>query len=215
MRTGPVAHALAIASACLALFAGAGAARAQPDPAIATIDNLDKALLETMKSADALGVKGRYKKLEPVIQRTLDLPVMTRYAVGEKWSSFSDADHQILIDAFTHLTIASYAHNFDGYGGESFQIDPGVQTRNLDKIVKTKLIRPKDKPVALNYRMRQDGGEWKVIDVYYGSISQLTIRRNDLASAAMVGGVKALTRNMNGQADKLMKTPKGKDDSVG
>jgi phospholipid transport system substrate-binding protein len=75
-------------------------------------------------------------------------------------------------------------------------------------------MRPNDKPVMLNYRMRQDGGSWKVIDIYYGgNISQLTIRRNDLAATAMVGGAKALTKNMNNQADKLLKTPRTKDES--
>lgn len=198
---------LIAAAAVFALMAGVGAgvARADTDPAITTIDALDKSLLETMKAAGDLGLKGRYQKLEPIVERTFNLPVMTRYAVGNKWNEFTDAERQGLIDAFTRLTVASYAHNFDGYGGEHFEISPDVQTRNLDKIVQTKLIRTNDKPVILNYRMRLADGTWKVIDIYYGSISQLTLRRNDLAATAMTGGAKALTKNMNGQADKLLK----------
>jgi phospholipid transport system substrate-binding protein len=200
-----LARPLAVAAAAFALMTGVGAARADTDPAIATIDALDTALLETMKAAGDLGVKGRYKKMEPAVEKAFNLPVMTRYAVGVKWTEFTDAERQALIDAFTRLTVASYAHNFDGYAGEHFEINPDVQTRNQDKIVLTKLIRPKDKPVALNYRMRLADGTWKVIDIYYGSISQLTLRRNDLAATAMVGGAKAMTKNMNSQADKLLK----------
>ena len=37
------------------------------------------------------------------------------------WNEFSDADHDTLTDAFTRLTVASYAHNFDGFGGEHFE----------------------------------------------------------------------------------------------
>jgi len=198
---------LIVAAAVFALVAGigAGVARAKTDPAIDTIDAFDKTLLETMKSAGDLGVKGRYHKLEPAVAKTFDLPVMTRYAVGAKWNEFNDTERQGLIDAFTHLTVASYAHNFDGYEGEHFEINPTVQTRNLDKIVQTKLIRTKDKPVVLNYRMRLADGTWKVIDIYYGSISQLTIRRNDLAATALTGGAKALTKNMNNQGDKLLR----------
>lgn len=186
---------------------GAGTARAaDADPAITPIDAFDKALLETMKAAGDLGLKGRYHKLEPVVQKAFNLPVMTRYAVGAKWADFTDTERQNLIDAFTRLTVASYAHNFDGYDGEHFELSPDVTTRNLDKIVQTKLIRPKDKPVVLNYRMRLDSGAWKVIDIYYGgNISQLTIRRNDLAATALTGGAKALAKNMNNQAEKLLK----------
>ncbi|HEX4180223.1 MAG TPA: ABC transporter substrate-binding protein [Caulobacteraceae bacterium] len=201
-----IARPLALVAASLGLlFAACPASAQDQDPAIATIDSLDKALLDTMKAAQDLGVKGRYDKLKPVVQRSFNLPVMTRFAVGAKWKDFSDADHDTLADAFTRLTVANYAHNFSGYGGEHFEINPNVQTRGLDKIVQTKLIRPNDTPVALNYRMRQDGGVWKVIDVYYGNISQLSIRRADLTAAAMTGGAKALAKNMNGQADKLLR----------
>jgi phospholipid transport system substrate-binding protein len=206
LKLGAAMTALALALGTLSLGSGGGIARAaDADPAIATIDAFDKTLLDTMKSADELGVKGRYKKLEPAIQKAFALPVMTRYAVGNKWSDFNDTDHQNLIDAFTRLTVASYAHNFDGYAGEHFEISPDVQTRNQDKIVQTKLIRPKDKPVTLNYRMRLADGGWKVIDIYYGSISQLTIRRNDLTATGVVSGANGLVRIMNGQADKLLK----------
>ena len=61
-------------------------------------------------------------------------------------------------------------------------------------------------------RLADDGG-WKVIDIYYkGNISQLTIRRNDLAATAMVGGAKALVRSMNNQAGKLLKGGRGQSD---
>jgi phospholipid transport system substrate-binding protein len=188
------------------LLATASAASAQAtDPAIPVIDNFDKALLETMKSAKDLGVNGRYHKLEPVIEQTFNLPAMTGFAVGTRWKSFNDADRQSVTDAFKRLTVSSYAHNFNGYGGEHFEIDPNVQTRGVDKIVQTKLVRPKDKPVSLNYRMRQDGATWKVIDIYYGNISQLSIRRSDLQTTAMTGGPKGLIKTMNEDADKLMK----------
>jgi phospholipid transport system substrate-binding protein len=200
---------LAAVAATIALLTGfgAGVARAaDADPAIPTIDAFDKALLDTMKNAQTLGVSGRYRKLEPAIRKAFNLSVMTRYAVGSKWNDFSDDEHQGLIDAFTRLTVASYAHNFNGYGGEHFEINPDVQTRNVDKIVQTQLIRLKDKPVILNYRLRLADGGWKVIDVYYnGNISQLTLRRNDLAATGMVGGAKGLTKTMNNQADKLLR----------
>ena len=204
-----LARPFAVVATALALLVGlgTGAARAaDTDPAVATLDTFHKALIETMKQGAELGVKGRYRKLEPVVKQTFNLPVMTRFAVGTKWSEFTDADHQALIDAFTRLTVASYAHNFDSYGGERFDVNPNGQTRGVDKIVQTKLIRPNDGPVTLNYRMRQVDGAWKVIDIYYGGgVSQLTVRRADLAATAMTGGAKALTKDLSDQADKLLK----------
>jgi phospholipid transport system substrate-binding protein len=182
----------------------AGPARAA-DPAASQIAAFDTALLDTMKQGAALGPKGRYRKLTPVIEHTFDLTAMTRFAVGPAWSGFSAAQQQAVTDAFERLTVASYAHNFSSYGGERFEIDPNIQTRGPDKIVQTHMIRQHDTPVALIYRMRQSGADWKVIDIYYGAISQLTTRRSDFAAPVAKGGASGLIAHLNTLIDNLMK----------
>jgi len=190
---------LLLAALTLALAPLAAApARAATDPAASQIATFDSALLDTMKQGAALGAKGRYHKLEPVIQRTFDLPAMARFAVGPTaWAKFTPQQQADVIDAFGKLTIASYARNFSGYGGESFNIDPNVVTRGPDKLVSTHLIRAHDGPVALLYRMRDSGGSWKVIDVYFNSISQLTTRRSDFAGPVASGGAPSLIAHLN------------------
>jgi phospholipid transport system substrate-binding protein len=163
-----------------------------------------------MKDGKSLGFKGRYAELKPVVEQTLDLKAMTAAAVGPTWSTLTPAQQAALVAAFTHLTVASYAHNFDAWSGQKFTLEPGVLTRpgvggKPDKIVQTKLIIKDADPVALAYRLRQepDGG-WKVIDIYYnGSISELSTRRSDFNGTLSTGGPKALIEKLNEQADKL------------
>lgn len=195
------------ALATLLLAAPAGAVRAADlEPAAQTIDGLDQALLATMKQADSLGMNGRFKKMQAAVDRTFDLKSMARFAVGPAWAKYSPADQALVTSAFGRLSAASYAHNFNSYSGEKFELDPAVDTRGVDKIVKTKLIPASGAPVLLNYRMRATSGSWKVIDVLFnGSISQLTTRRSDLASVAATGDAKAVAANLNAQADKLLK----------
>jgi phospholipid transport system substrate-binding protein len=188
----------------LAVALLAGQARAADDPAAGRVESFDSALLDSMKAGSAVGVAERYRKLAPVVERTFNLPVMTQFAVGPAWGKFTPAQQQAAIVAFTRLTTASYAHNFNAYGGERFEIDPGVVTRGPDKIVQTHLIRPHDAPVALTYRMRLAGDSWKVIDIYYGAISQLTTRRSDFAASIAAGGAPALIAHLTSLSDKLM-----------
>ena len=175
------------------------------DPAIPTIQAFDGALVETMKVGKSIGAEGRFRKLTPAVERTFDIPLMTRIAVGPAWAGYSAADQAALVKAFGRLTAANLAHNFDSYDGEQFKIDPAVQTRGPDKLVKTQLIPKSGAPTDLNYRMREAGGAWKVIDVYFGAISQLTAQRSDFASSATPGGAKVLAQKINTQADKLLK----------
>jgi phospholipid transport system substrate-binding protein len=173
------------------------------DPAAARIDTFDQALIDVLKAGPALGPKGRYQKLAPTIQASFDLPLMTQFAVGSSWASMSDTDHQALIAAFGRLSTASYAHNFDRFSGQKFTVDPTVTTRGADKIVKSQLLSG-DKTVQLIYRLRQAGGAWKIVDVYFDNISQLTTRRSDFAGPLAAGGAKGLLAHLNSTADKLL-----------
>ena len=53
--------------------------------------------------------------------------------------------------------------------------------------------------------MQQSGGTWKIIDVYTGSISQLTTRRSDFAASLASGGAQGLISHLNTLVENQMK----------
>ena len=163
-----------------------------------TVDSFDAALMDVMKNAEKLGYKGRFDKFVPVIEKTYDLPLMTRISVGPQWSSLTPDQQTKVTEAFKKLSIATYASRFDGYGGESFQITGESPANGGDDIVDTKLVRPNDEPVELNYRLRKNGDDWKIIDVYLsGTISQLANYRSEFAATLRSGGADALVALIN------------------
>ena len=175
------------------------------DPAAQQIRQFDDALLETMKQAGRLGPQGRYQKLDPVIAQSFDLPTMTRFAVGSTWSTLSPADQAALVKAFRRMTVATYAHNFDGYDNQRFTQEPNVETRGPDKLVRTHLVGGSEN-TDLTYRLRQSGGSWKIIDVYYnGAVSSLMGQRSEYASTLKAGGAAALVKKLNSHADELLR----------
>ncbi len=158
-----------------------------------------------MKEGSSLGVMGRYRRLEAAVQETFNLPLMTRFAVGPSWKNMSDAEHQALVRAFTRLTTANFAHNFDRFDGERFEVIANVEARGPDKIVQSRLIPKGKAPVALVYRMQQDDSGWKVVDIYFNAISQLTTRRSDFAAPLASGGEKGLVAHIDEASAKLLK----------
>jgi phospholipid transport system substrate-binding protein len=180
----------------------AGPARAA-DPAVAQVEMLDDALLQSMKTGATASAGSRYDALEPVVESVFDLRAMTGFAVGPSWSSFSPDDQRAAIAAFKRLTVASYVHNFRAFAGERFVVDPGVVSRGQDRIVQSQLLVPDKAPVSLVYRMRESGGAWKVIDIYFGAVSQLTLRRSDFSAPVAAGGAPALIAHMNALSEDL------------
>jgi phospholipid transport system substrate-binding protein len=186
-----------------AFFAPATKAAA-PDPAVQQVQTLYDALLDSMKHAKELGLKGRYEKLKPAIEQTFDFPDMVRYVVGPSWTTMPSADQQALLVAFERLTIANYASNFDGYDGEKFVVDPAVTVRGTDRVVQSKLVT-KSQTVPFNYRMRQTGGSWKILDIYLnGYVSQVATQNSDFGATLTAEGPSGLVKKINALSDKLM-----------
>jgi len=53
-------------------------------------------------------------------------------------------------------------------------------------------------------RCSQSGGGWKIVDVYYDAISQLTTRRSDFAAPLASGGARSLLSHLSATSDKLL-----------
>jgi len=96
-------------------------AQTQPGPS-ETLRGFNGELLSVMQNAKALGAKGRYQKLEPVVQRTFDVPFMTRLSVGVLWGKLTVEQKQRAWKAFGRYIAATYANRFDGYSGEQFKV---------------------------------------------------------------------------------------------
>lgn len=193
--------ALSVFGAATPNWALAGAA----DPAATRIGGLYGALLDTMKQAKQLGVKGRYDKLAPVLNATYDVAAMSKSAVGPTWDTLQPAQQASIQEAFGRMMIATYASRFDDFGGEQLNVMQTVDQPPADKMVKTQIVQSNGKPVALNYLMRGKGNDWKVVDVYLdGTISELASRRAEFGSILKSGGADALIASLKQRGDKLL-----------
>ena len=198
-----ISLALTLAGGMVVLAQPAAAQTAEP--AVQTVEALNAGLLATMRAGAAAGQAGRVRIIAPVVDKAFDLPLMTRLSVGPLWTTMSPRDQQGLQVAFRALTVAQYAKNFDGYSGQKFAITGPVELRGVDKLVRTTLTSPGSDTEVLNYRLRDSGGQWKIIDVYYrNAISQLATRRADFAAVVNKGGAPALIAHLN----KLAANPK-------
>jgi len=194
----------ALGASIAALASPAFAADEEASAITAPIRAFYDTLLDVMRRAQALGVRGRYDVLAPVIATTFDLPAMTRISVGARWNAIPPEQQAALVDGFTRMTIATYASRFDGYSGEHFEVDPAVETRKTGSVVHTRIVPLSSAPIPINYLMRKSGGKWKVVDVYLaGSISELATRRSEFGAILDAGGPARLIDTLKQQTDEL------------
>ncbi len=172
----------------------AGAAERPSGP----VRKLNRALLQAMQGADALGFEGRYKLLAPVLTRVFTFPDMARVSVGRNWHQLSPAQRGRLTDAFAKSSIATFAARFDGYSGERFEVTgerPGLRGA---VIVDNRIVKPSGEIVPINYLLRKLDGKWRIVDVFLKArYSELAIKRSEYRSIIKRGGVETLIRKLN------------------
>jgi phospholipid transport system substrate-binding protein len=168
-----------------------------------TVQSFYGVLLGTMRDGRTLGESGRYARLAPVVDRTFDIPTMTRVAIGPSWRTLSLAQQQQLEAAFAHYVAATYADRFDTYSGEQLQVT-GERPNGTDIMVQTRIVKSNGEVTRLDYLMRQDQGSWRISDVYLdGSISQLAVHRSEFHSILQREGVDGLVMALNRKVDLL------------
>lgn len=173
-------------------------------PPTQVIETLHEKLIEIMKQGDRLDVAGRYRELQPILDDTFDFERMIAAAAGSFWAQASEAERKRLLEAFSNLSITTYAARFNNWTGESFETLGERQGPRDTVLVDTRLNRPKDPAVPLTYVMMQTDGRWRIIDVLLDrSISELAVRRSEYSQILRSGGTEKLAQVLDEKAAEL------------
>ena len=180
-------------------FAGA-------DGAKQVVDKFQNDLIAVMKEGKQLGYAGRYKKLEPAVTNSLDLNKIARVVVGKEWEKLSPEQQKTLVDVFSRLSIASYAHNFKDFGGEAFTIDSVKETsKGGGVVVYAHLSIPNDKDVLFEYHLKEQDKDWRIINIVANGVSDLALKRSEYTSILQKEGFDALIAKINEKIDTYAK----------
>jgi phospholipid transport system substrate-binding protein len=159
----------------------------------AVVEGLNAALLESMRHAAELGYQGRYRRLEPVLRQSFDFGFMTRIAVGRRWTDLGPGEQARVTDLFAEMSIANFAARFDGYDGERFEVvaeGPGPRDA---VVIQSRIVRPSEPPVGLNYVLREFDDGWRIIDVLLDAkYSELARQHAEFAAVLKGGGLPEL-----------------------
>jgi phospholipid transport system substrate-binding protein len=169
------------------------------------VDKFQTELIAVMKNGKQLGYAGRYDKLYGPVSDSHDLTKIARIVVGKEWEKLSEAQQQKLTDVFARLSVASYAHNFKDYSGESFVFDSEEETTRGGVVVHSHFIIPDDKPVKFDYMLKEKGNSWRIINIIANGVSDLALKRSEYTTILQREGFDALIVKINEKIDNYSK----------
>jgi phospholipid transport system substrate-binding protein len=187
---------------------GSGSAFAEEDSAATArqvVEKFQAELIDVMKNGKQLGYSGRYDKLSSSVSNSHDLTKIARIVVGKEWEKLSEDQQQTLVDVFSSLSIASYAHNFKDYAGEAFVFDSEEETARGGVVIHSRLKVPDDKDVKFDYMLKEKGKSWRIINIIANGVSDLALKRSEYTTILQREGFDALIKKINEKIDNYSK----------
>jgi phospholipid transport system substrate-binding protein len=162
-----------------------------------TVDRLNDTLIEVMKDSKKLGYQGRYKKLEPVVKESFEFEAVSQIALGGHWKKLDKQQKTAFVEKLTELSIATYAAQFNSYGGEAFKYDSNQDLKNDRLLIRYFLTSPNDKPIKFEYMVNELNGQWRIINIIVDGISDLALKKAQYTSVIDREGFDSLLNKLS------------------
>ena len=173
----------------------------------------NSAALGQQETPDAL-IKSSFEEAKSIVRQTTDprklrqiaeqrfLPYfdfvqMTRLAVGPGWRRATPEQRKALTDSFRSLLINTYTSALNQASSlleKTLEVRPAQRTDDKDVLVRSVVRSPGKPPLAIDYRMLNNGQGWKVYDVVVEGVSLVTTYRSEFSEEVQRGGVPGLIK---------------------
>ncbi len=165
------------------------------NPAIDFVDNLTDTILTEVVAAD-ITPEQKETMFREAFTKAVDLKAVGQFVLGTAWRKTSEADRSAFLNAFTDLTVKTWADRFDLYTGQEI-IFQGSRNAERGQIYVDSVIEDVE-PVEVIWRLRTSKDSYKIVDIIVEGVSMASTYRNDYRSFLQqnANSVPALTKEL-------------------
>jgi len=162
-------------------------AQAAPQSPEKLIGELGIELLEMLKLE---GRGDREQRFRDLMLRGVDVDLLAGFAIGRYRAELSGQQRTEYRKLFEDFLVATYVSRLGLFSGESFAIRNTQKLGDNEVLVQSLVERPDRPPIRLDWRVRDRGQGWKIIDVMVQGISMAVTQRDEFSSVIAGGGGK-------------------------
>ncbi|HEX2260297.1 MAG TPA: ABC transporter substrate-binding protein [Candidatus Binatia bacterium] len=141
----------------------------------------------------------RRDKLKEVLYQRFDFTEMAQRSLGSEWRRRSPEEQKEFVKLFTDLLERAYLDKIESYSGENFQYLKEREDDNNYAQVDTKIVDKKGQEFAINYRLYNTKGDWKVYDVVIENVSIVNNYRAQFTRLLASSSYEELVNRMKGK----------------
>jgi phospholipid transport system substrate-binding protein len=129
--------------------------------------------------------KAEFRKL---LNDSFDMNTIARFSLGNNWNKATPAQQQEYLQLFNDMIVKVYSKRFSDYKGQKFDVRSARQDSGKDAVVSSFIIPEQGAEVKVDWRVRNKGGAYKVVDIIVEGVSMSQTQRSDFNSVIQRGG---------------------------
>ena len=180
-----------VAAAALALTLGLALARpaaaALPSEPAGVVEQTASRVIDILADKNASADDKRHR-IQEIVYANLDFETLSKLVLARNWSRFDETQRAKFMNEFKQHLSMTYGRNVENYRNERVSILDSRQEPNGDVTVRSKILRGGPGDIAVDYRLRQRDGAWRIIDVIIEGVSLVSNFRSQFQDVVASGG---------------------------
>ena len=179
------------------LWVGAAGAAAPP-PATSAKALIEKTVVQVLAvlKDESRTVAQQRLELEKIAHARFDFRTMARLVLGRDWKRLDAAERDEFVDQFTTYLANDYGSRLERYEQQEVEVMAEQPKPRGDVAVRTKVLGGENDGAIVDYRMRKQGDEWRIIDVVIEGISLVSNFRDQFGEVISRDGPQELLRKL-------------------
>ena len=128
---------------------------------------------------------GEFSKL---LQNNFDMETIGKFVLGRYWKTATPEQRETYQQLFRKRIVQIYSNRFEEYTGQKFDVRGARADGSTDAIVSSFIVANDGPEVQVDWRVRNSGGGYKIVDVMVEGVSMSVTQRSDFASVIQQGG---------------------------
>ena len=169
------------------------------------IDHLIMQAMSDLRST-SLSDAQREERLNALLQENFDIPRITRFVLGRYWATTSEEDRKSFATLFGQYVVRNYSRRLSQFTEETVKVIGARNESEYGAVVTSNIVHPAGPPTPLEWRVRNDAGKLRIVDIDVAGISMALTEREEFSAVIQRSGGsvaelnKALAVRLRGEA---------------
>lgn len=195
---------LALVAVLGVAFAAPGGAGAKQQDAGAFLESLSRDAFAKLTDP-SLNQAQKEQNFRDLFRATFDLPAISRFVLGKHWRRASTGQRQAFIDAFEEMHMRRFLPLFAEYSADVISVLKVQQdaAKPSVSLVSTTIQQPEGEPFSVVWRIMDQDGQYKVLDIVAEGVSMAIALRHEYGAVVKTHGLDGLIAMIREKSEEL------------